>query len=765
MLFINYLFRYYYQLIHGCKRQCHNHFCRSSLKCKNLSEKEASLWALHLAISKKSYFCDISPILYETIDVPYYLNHNNSHARRMTTFKLMISKVFGSESRFTRNKSPKIVSSMDQNQDNNDRTLIYLDFKSIANQDPQKLFFTINGIFSNENILTNCFLKSNNDDSKFNNSPDLLMENLNDQCIEDWYSGLVNNIDLKIMLTNATTSLIRKLYQNISEHPKNHNTYRDMVVYIILLLNPLLPDLSNSLYKHYVNLIYSLDDNSIYKLFVLLSKKSSAFKYFITLMHHYILCTSFSYNNFVKECINACEILKKMYEFNEKYNIVPYTAFYMENIMEKDWNIKHSYMKWKLKKITKNNDSGKYIFDFPFLLTPFFKACLFRIDSFIKMSCKLESTLLFVVIKEIFAQRKINDQIAIKTTLHLKIKVRRDHIIEDTLSEFIRNKDHLHKPLLVSFKNETGLDLGGVQKEFFQLLVNELFSEKYRLFKIHNKSYYWFDTGKFTVRKSRLYKLFGIILWMALYNGVILDIKLPRLFFSKLLGNTLSFYDLKSFDKDLYQGFETLLSYQGDIEALGLYFVVDAVINDKIETVPLIPNGDTIKVNNENVREYIDLYSQWILEKSIIKPFREIRKGFKLMCHDSLIQMLSPDELEVLICGVEGELDFNELKANCTYIEYTEDSDIIKWFWEIAFSMNEEQKKQLLSFTTGSSRIPVGGISSIPLKIGRNGTDTGRMPSAQTCFSLLLIPEYETKELLEKMLLNAIQYNIGFDLV
>lgn len=718
-----------------------------------------------MATSKKTYFCDISPTLYEIIDVPYYLNHYNSNIHRMTTFKLMISKVFGNETIFTRDKSPKIISSNDKNEHDNNRTLISLDFKSLEDQDPRQLFFTINGIFSNAKVLTNCFLKSNNNDYEFDNSPDLLMNSLNDQCIEDWYSGIVNNIDLKIILTNSTISLIRKLYEDISDNKTSTKSYREMIVYIILLFNPLLPDLNNSISKHYFNLIYLLDENSIYKLFILLSKKPSAFKYFITLIHHYILCTSFSYNNFVKECINACEILKKMYEFNEKHPTVPYTAFYMENIMEKDWNIKHSYMKWKLKKITKKEDEEKFIFDFPFLLTPYFKACLFRIDSFIKMSSKLESTLLFVVIKEIFSQRKINEQIAIKTTLHLKIRVRREHIIEDTLSEFIRNKDHLHKPLLVSFKNETGLDLGGVQKEFFQLLINELFSEKYRLFKVHNNSFYWFDTGKFTVRKSRLYKLFGIILWMALYNGVILDIKLPKLFYSKLLGNPLSYYDIKSFDEDLYKGFETLLSYKGDIEDLGLYFVVDTVINDKIESIPLIPNGDVIKVNNENVKEYVDLYTRWVLEKSVSKPFREVRKGFKLMCHDSLIQMLLPDELELLICGIECELDFNELKANCTYIEYTEDSDIIKWFWEIAFSMTEEQKKQFLSFTTGSSRIPVGGISSISLKIARNGTDTGRLPSAQTCFSLLLIPEYETKEIFEKMLLTAIQYNIGFDLV
>ena len=49
-----------------------------------------------------------------------------------------------------------------------------------------------------------------------------------------------------------------------------------------------------------------------------------------------------------------------------------------------------------------------------------------------------------------------------------------------------------------------------------------------------------------------------------------------------------------------------------------------------------------------------------------------------------------------------------------------------RWFWEVVHSFTLEQKKQLLMFTTGSDRIPVGGFSKLRLIIAKNGPDSDR---------------------------------------
>lgn len=65
----------------------------------------------------------------------------------------------------------------------------------------------------------------------------------------------------------------------------------------------------------------------------------------------------------------------------------------------------------------------------------------------------------------------------------------------------------------------------------------------------------------------------------------------------------------------------------------------------------------------------------------------------------------------------------------------------------------------------GSDRVPVGGLSRLKLIIARNGPDSDRLPTSHTCFNVLLLPEYSSKEKLEDRLLKAINYSKGFGML
>eukprot|EP00438_Fugacium_kawagutii_P016215 Skav233263 [mRNA] locus=scaffold4476:6494:16373:- [translate_table: standard] len=65
----------------------------------------------------------------------------------------------------------------------------------------------------------------------------------------------------------------------------------------------------------------------------------------------------------------------------------------------------------------------------------------------------------------------------------LVLKVKRNSIVEDALQQLaVFGRDQLKKPLKVVFDGEEGVDEGGVQKEFFQLLVEQLYNEDYGMF-------------------------------------------------------------------------------------------------------------------------------------------------------------------------------------------------------------------------------------------------------------------------------------------
>ena len=72
---------------------------------------------------------------------------------------------------------------------------------------------------------------------------------------------------------------------------------------------------------------------------------------------------------------------------------------------------------------------------------------------------------------------------------HLHIIVRRDHLMEDALNQLSTQSGNLKKPLRVKFQGEEGVDEGGVKKEFFYLLIEQLFDPNYAMFLTKNVNF------------------------------------------------------------------------------------------------------------------------------------------------------------------------------------------------------------------------------------------------------------------------------------
>lgn len=72
--------------------------------------------------------------------------------------------------------------------------------------------------------------------------------------------------------------------------------------------------------------------------------------------------------------------------------------------------------------------------------------------------------------------------------MHLNVSVRRSNILEDALHKLSNQGKNLKKPLKINFVGEAGVDAGGVRKEFFGLLIKELFNPMYAMFIVKNVS-------------------------------------------------------------------------------------------------------------------------------------------------------------------------------------------------------------------------------------------------------------------------------------
>ena len=87
-----------------------------------------------------------------------------------------------------------------------------------------------------------------------------------------------------------------------------------------------------------------------------------------------------------------------------------------------------------------------------------------------------------------------------------------------------------------------------------------------------------------------------------------------------------------------------------------------------------------------------------------------------------------------------------------------------RWFWSVLQEMSVAQQKQVLLFTTGSDRIPVGGMGEMTFKISCWKGYTHMLPQAHTCFNQLVLPPYGSRHTLQKKLLIAISNSEGFGL-
>ncbi|KAM9479065.1 ubiquitin-protein ligase E3A-like isoform 5-T19 [Salvelinus alpinus] len=354
---------------------------------------------------------------------------------------------------------------------------------------------------------------------------------------------------------------------------------------------------------------------------------------------------------------------------------------------------------------------------------------------------------------------------------YLRLKVRRDHIIDDALVRLemisMENPADLRKQLFVEFEGEQGVDEGGVSKEFFQLVLEEMFNPDIGMFTYDESTkLFWYNPS--SLENEAQFTLIGIVLGLAIYNNCILDVHFPMVVYRKLMGKKGTYLDLADSHPVLYQSLKELLDYEGDVEEdMMITFQISQtdLFGDPI-TYDLKENGDKIPVNADNRKEFVSLYGDYILNKSVERQFKAFRRGFQMVTNESPLNCLfRPEEVELLICGSRN-LDFQALEETTEYDGgYSKDCRIIKDFWETVHSFGEEDKRLFLQFTTGTDRAPVGGLGKLKMIIAKNGPDTDRLPTSHTCFNALLLPEYDSKEKLKERLLKAITYAKGFGML
>ncbi|XP_076981572.1 putative E3 ubiquitin-protein ligase HECTD2 isoform X3 [Tamandua tetradactyla] len=442
--------------------------------------------------------------------------------------------------------------------------------------------------------------------------------------------------------------------------------------------------------------------------------------------------------------------------------LIPYTDFY--NFTLDHIDLMEEYHTWQ-----SFGNSHRFSFcQYPFIISITAKKIIIQRDSEQQMISIARQSLVDKV-----SRRQRPDM----NMLFLNMKVRRTHLVSDSLDELTRKRADLKKKLKVTFVGEAGLDMGGLTKEWFLLLIRQIFHPDYGMFTYHKDSHcHWFSS--FKCDNYSEFRLVGILMGLAVYNSITLDIRFPPCCYKKLLSppiipsdqNTtvgicnVTVDDLSQIMPELAHGLSELLSYEGNVEED--FYSTFQVFQEEfgiIKSYNLKPGGDKITVTNQNRKEYVQLYIDFLLNKSIYKQFAAFYYGFHSVCASNALMLLRSEEVEILVCG-SPELDMHALQRSTQYDGYAKTDLTIRYFWDVVLGFPLDLQKKLLHFTTGSDRVPVGGMADLNFKISKNETSTNWLPVAHTCFNQLCLPPYKSKKDLKQKLIIGISNSEGFGL-
>ncbi|XP_044155075.1 probable E3 ubiquitin-protein ligase HERC4 isoform X2 [Bufo gargarizans] len=456
----------------------------------------------------------------------------------------------------------------------------------------------------------------------------------------------------------------------------------------------------------------------------------------------------------------ALKVLESVHRVNERSGqIIPYDKFYIHEIQDLI-SIQQDYLAWiQQQALGMGPDGSLTICTYPFVFDAQAKTTLLQTDAAIQMQMAVDqanrqnfSSLFLPVVESV--------------NPCLMLIVRRENIVGDAMEVLRKTKNiDYKKPLRVIFVGEEAVDAGGVRKEFFLLIMRELLDPKYGMFRFYEDSrLIWFSDQTF--EDSDLFHLIGVVCGLAIYNFTIVDLHFPLALYKKLLKRKPTLDDLKELMPEVGRGMQQLLDYMEDDieETFYLNFTVTVDKYGTTEIRELIPNGAETPVNQKNKQEFVDCYVDYIFSHSVASLFSAFFAGFHKVCGGRVLDLFQPNELQAMVIG-NTNYDWKELEKLTEYKgEYWADHPTIKIFWEVFNELPLEKKKQFLLFLTGSDRIPILGMRSLKLIIQPTGGGECFLPVAHTCFNLLDLPKYTSKETLREKLIQAIDHYEGFSL-
>ncbi|ORY61267.1 uncharacterized protein BCR38DRAFT_525695 [Pseudomassariella vexata] len=446
-----------------------------------------------------------------------------------------------------------------------------------------------------------------------------------------------------------------------------------------------------------------------------------------------------------------------------------------------------------------------HLLDYPYIFHPSSLVSYFRAINFSRMSrsyeesSSLQSRIRAIIepeslVTDLHQKSVLQDLLKTPSAKFLILDIGRKTVIRDAFDQlWRREKRELMRPLKVHLgedSGEEGFDSGGVQQEFFRLAIAEALNPDYGAFTIDERTRMtWFQPG--SLQPEWKFELIGLLISLAVYNGLTLPITFPKALYQKLLGEPVTeLHHIADGWPDLANGLTTLLEWDEKDGAVEDVFARTYEFSISMFGQPVSrqmegskgtpwpqfsrhPAADSLASSNpddaplvtgDNRNAYVSDYIRYLTDISIAPQFAAFARGFRTCLRPKSLRLLTPSLLQSIVEGTQ-EIDIADLRRATRYVSWDANHRTVRDFWSIVKRYDDRMKRKLLEFVTASDRVPVGGMRNVQFVVQKNGEEEGEdghLPTAYTCYGTLLLPEYRDKEVLRERLAMALENAQGF---
>ena len=355
------------------------------------------------------------------------------------------------------------------------------------------------------------------------------------------------------------------------------------------------------------------------------------------------------------------------------------------------------------------------------------------------------------------------------------IKISRESIFNTAFMYYMQNMLSPYKRWRITFIDklgqvETGVDAGGLYKEFMYKLSEDAFSSKLGYFEESQTGFLLPTCDSEHVDKNydyaKTYEFLGFIVAKAIIDDIRIYPNFSPIFLNNCLEIENSFIDLKTYDSDLYKNLVTLKTYEGDVENdLGLYFSLSIEKNGKIINFDLIENGNNIPVTKANRLMYIKKITEYYLTVQFKEVVHNFRIGMSKVINMDILRLYTGDELRQIIFGFDKDVfTVSDMQMNTIIEGFNMDDErdvqCINDLYKILEEFNQKEKEKFLFFCTSLKRLPIGGFEKLRPKFTICKSNQ-TVPTSSTCANMLKLPVLPYKKLKE-ILLYVINADAGF---